>query len=59
MRIRQAVNERHCRRGVVEFEAVLVTAVMFPLAVALFTLAVRGYRLLYDVAVTLLESPYL
>lgn len=47
------------RRGVVELEAVLITAVMFPLAVALFGLAVKGLRLLYDMAVTLLESPYL
>jgi hypothetical protein len=59
MQARRTAPQVSRRRGVVEFEAVMVTAVMFPLAVALFTLAVRGYRLLYDVSVTFLESPYL
>ncbi|WP_145056453.1 hypothetical protein [Lignipirellula cremea] len=47
------------RRGVVEYEAVMTLGVMFPLAVALYLLAVRGFAALYDLIACSVGWPYL
>jgi hypothetical protein len=47
------------RQGSVELEAVLITGLMFPLAAALYYLALRGFALLYTMIAGVLEWPYL
>ncbi len=47
------------RRGSVELEAVLITAVMFPLAVALYYMAIRAFGAFYKLIAGVLEWPYL
>ncbi len=47
------------RRGSVELEAVLITGVMFPLAVALYFLAIRGFSALYQLISGVMEWPFL
>ncbi|MEQ8789198.1 MAG: hypothetical protein RIC55_22990 [Pirellulaceae bacterium] len=58
-RLRNPVRRRHRRGGAVELEAVLITAVTFPLAVALYYLAMRGFTYLYEMIAALVGWPYL
>ncbi len=50
---------RSRRAGSVELEAVLITGVMFPLAVALYYLAIRGFGIMYKLIAGILEWPFL
>ena len=50
---------RNARKGSVELEAVLITGLMFPLAVALYYMAIRGFAMLYKLIAAILEWPYL
>ncbi len=50
---------KSARRGSVELEAVLITAVMFPLATALYYLAARAFSVMYLTIAGILEWPYL
>ena len=50
---------RNDRQGSVELEAVLITGLMFPLAVALYYMAIRGFAMFYKLIAAILEWPYL
>lgn len=47
------------REGSVELEAVLITGLMFPLAVALYYMAIRAFAMFYKLIAGILEWPYL
>ena len=57
--LRKHLANNRSRRGSVELEAVLITAVMFPLATALYYLAGRAFTILYRMIAGILEWPYL
>lgn len=54
-----AVTLSILRRGAVEFEAVMTLGVMFPLAVVLYALAVKGFSYLHSLITCSLGWPYL
>jgi hypothetical protein len=47
------------RTGSVELEAVLITGLMFPLAVALYYIAIRAFSMLCKMITAILEWPFL
>lgn len=47
------------RNGSVELEAVLITGLMFPLAVALYYIAIRAFSVLCKMITAILEWPFL
>lgn len=50
---------KRLRRGEATFEAVMVTGAMFPLAVALYYLGIRGFTALFRTIHALVTWPYL
>lgn len=53
------LRARRARRAMSAMELVLTTAMLFPIAVALLLLSMRGAKLLYQLISTLIGFPHL
>ena len=49
----------HSRVGMASIEAVVATAIGFPVAAGLFFLCIKGCKLLYQLTTVLVGSPFL
>lgn len=57
-RTSMSVSQIHSRCGAISLEAVMVAAVLFPIAAALLFLAMRVSSVVYSVIHACLELPY-